>query len=157
MNYATAMMSDTWSAPARIAARIPSTATDMPPLVWIERSSRCASIRAINARQLCKVNPANTEVAELFQCDCDNTWVKHTTARSGSAPLATCFHRAAGMSESLQGHPTLPSGIVLSRAPFGSETGGSFDGRCSKADSQAGSGWLTIINRYSTDTGLRQR
>jgi hypothetical protein len=28
-----------------------------------------SSVRAVNARKLWKVNSANTEVAELFQCD----------------------------------------------------------------------------------------
>jgi hypothetical protein len=69
MNFATAKMSDTQSVLAWIAARVRIIGTDIPPLAWIARSSRFSSFRAVNARKLRKVNPANTEVAELFQCD----------------------------------------------------------------------------------------
>jgi hypothetical protein len=69
MNFATAKMSDTQSVLAGIAARVPIIETDIPALAWIERSSRFSSVRAVNARKLWKVNPATTEVAELFQCD----------------------------------------------------------------------------------------
>jgi len=62
-------MSDTQSVLAGIGARVPIIGTDIPPLAWIARSSRFSSFRAVNARKLPKVNPANTEVAELFQCD----------------------------------------------------------------------------------------
>jgi len=69
MNFATAKMSDTQSVLAGIAARVPIIGTDIPPLAWIERSSRFSSVRAVNTSKPRKVNPANTEVTELFQCD----------------------------------------------------------------------------------------
>jgi hypothetical protein len=69
MNFATAKMPDTQSVLADIATRVPIMGTDIPPLAWIARSSRFSSFRAVNARKLPKVNPANTEAAELFQCD----------------------------------------------------------------------------------------
>jgi hypothetical protein len=69
MNFAAAKMSEAQSALAGIAARVRIIGTDIPPLAWIARSSRFSSFRAVNARQLRKVNPANTEVAELFLCD----------------------------------------------------------------------------------------
>jgi hypothetical protein len=69
MNFATAKMSDTQSVLPAIAARVRIIGTDIPPLAWIARSSRFSWFRAVNARKLRKVNPANTEVVELFQCD----------------------------------------------------------------------------------------
>ena len=69
MNFATAKMSDTQSVLAGIAARVPIIGTDIPPLAWIARSSRFSSFRAVNAHKLRKVNPEDTKVAELFQCD----------------------------------------------------------------------------------------
>ena len=48
---------------------MPIIGTDIPPLAWIEQSSRFSSVGAVNRAQALEGHPANTEIAELFQCD----------------------------------------------------------------------------------------